>query len=159
MIKITLIALGKLKEKYLSDAVMEYKKRLSRYCNLDICEIEPVRLSDKPSEAEIKSALEKESQLIMKKIPSGSKVISLCVEGKEMPSEPFAKRIEEFCSAGQNITFIIGSSYGLCETVKKQSDIKLSLSQMTFPHQLFRVMLLEQTYRAFKINEGSTYHK
>jgi len=159
LIKITLIALGKLKEKYLSDAVQEYKKRLSRYCNLDICEIEPVRLSDKPSEAEIKSALEKESQLIMKKIPSGSKVISLCVEGKEMPSEQFAKRIEEFCSAGQNITFIIGSSYGLCETVKKQSDIKLSLSQMTFPHQLFRVMLLEQTYRAFKINEGSTYHK
>ena len=76
-----------------------------------------------------------------------------------MPSEQFATRIEEFCSAGQNITFIIGSSYGLCETVKKQSDIKLSLSQMTFPHQLFRVMLLEQTYRAFKINEGSTYHK
>lgn len=159
MIKITLIALGKLKEKYLSDAVQEYKKRLSRYCNLDICEIEPVRLSDKPSEAEIKSALEKESQLILKKVPSGSKVISLCVEGKEMPSEQFAKRIEEFCAAGQNITFIIGSSYGLCETVKKQSDIKLSLSQMTFPHQLFRVMLLEQTYRAFKINEGSTYHK
>ena len=159
MIKITLIPLGKLKEKYLSDAVQEYKKRLSRYCNLDICEIEPVRLSDKPSEAEIKSALEKEAQLILKKIPSGSKVISLCVEGKEMPSEQFAKRIEEFCSAGQNITFIIGSSYGLCETVKKKSDIKLSLSQMTFPHQLFRVMLLEQTYRAFKINEGSTYHK
>lgn len=159
MIKITLIALGKLKEKYLSDAVQEYKKRLSRYCSFDICEIEPIRLSDKPSEAEINNALEKESQIILKKIPSGSKVISLCVEGKEMPSEQFAKRIEEFCNAGQNITFIIGSSYGLCETVKKQSDIKLSLSQMTFPHQLFRVMLLEQTYRAFKINEGSTYHK
>lgn len=159
MIKITLIALGKLKEKYLADAVSEYKKRLSRYCSLDICEIEPVRLSDKPSEAEIKNALEKEAQLISKKIPSGGKVISLCVEGKEMPSEQLAKSIEIFCNAGQNITFIIGSSYGLCEAVKKQSDIKLSLSQMTFPHQLFRVMLLEQVYRAFKINEGSTYHK
>ena len=159
MIKITLIALGKLKEKYLADAVLEYKKRLSRYCSLEICELEPVRLSDKPSEAEIKNALEKESQMILKKIPSGSKVISLCVEGKEMPSEQLAKNIETFCSAGQNITFIIGSSYGLCDTVKKQSDIKLSLSQMTFPHQLFRVMLLEQVYRAFKINEGPTYHK
>ena len=159
MIKITLIALGKLKEKYLADAVSEYKKRLSRYCNLDICEIEPVRLSDKPSDAEINNALEKEAQLILKKIPSCSKVISLCVEGKEMSSEQLAKNIETFYNAGQNITFIIGSSYGLCQSVKNHSDIKLSLSQMTFPHQLFRVMLLEQTYRAFKINEGSTYHK
>lgn len=159
MIKITLIALGRLKEKYLSEAVNEYKKRLSRYCNLEIYEIEPVRLSDKPSESEIKAALEKESQLILKKIPSGSKVISLCVEGKEMSSEQLAERVAGFCNAGQNITFIIGSSYGLCETLKKQSDIRLSVSQMTFPHQLFRVMLLEQVYRAFKINEGSTYHK
>lgn len=159
MIKLTLLTLGKLKEKYLADAVNEYKKRLSRYCALEICEIEPVRLSDKPSDAEIKAALEKEAQMILKKVPQGSKTIALCVEGKEMPSEELAGKIADFCNKGENITFIIGSSYGLGDTVKKQSDIRLSLSQMTFPHQLFRVMLLEQIYRAFKINEGSTYHK
>ncbi len=159
MIKLTLLTLGRLKEKYLADAVSEYKKRLSRYCALEICEIEPVRLSDKPSDAEIKAALEKEAGFILKKVPAGSKIITLCVEGKEMPSEAFADKISDFCNQGQNITFIIGSSYGLSDTVKNQSDIKLSLSQMTFPHQLFRAMLLEQIYRAFKINEGSTYHK
>ena len=159
MIKLTLLTLGRLKEKYLADAVSEYKKRLSRYCALEICEIEPVRLSDKPSDAEIKAALEKEAGLILKKVPAGSKIITLCVEGKEMPSEAFADKISDFSNQGQNITFIIGSSYGLSDTVKKQSDIRLSLSQMTFPHQLFRAMLLEQIYRAFKINEGSTYHK
>ena len=94
LIRVTLLALGKLKEKYLSDAVNEYKKRLSRYCSLEICEIEPVRLSDKPSDAEIKTALEKEAQQIIKKVPAGSKLISLCVEGKEMPSEDFANKIE-----------------------------------------------------------------
>ena len=146
MIKITLIALGRLKEKYLSDALSEYKKRLSRYCNLEICEIEPVRLSDKPSDNEIKSALEKEAQLISKKIPAGSKIISLCVEGKEMSSPEFAKKISNCMNMGKSIVFIIGSSYGLAERIKKCADVRLSVSQMTFPHQLFRVMLLEQLY-------------
>lgn len=159
MIKVTIIALGKLKEKYLREASAEYEKRLSRYCKLDIVEIEPVKLSEKPSQNEIDSALKKESETIIKKIPTGSKVYSLCVEGKQLSSEEFAARNEEIFSSGGSITFIIGSSYGLSEEVKKLSDLRLSLSKMTFPHQLFRVMLLEQIYRSFKINEGSTYHK
>ena len=159
MIKVTLIALGKLKEKYLSEAVKEYSKRLSRYADLNIVELEPVRLPDKPSQAKIDSALTKESEMIFKKIPQGSFVCSLCVEGKPLSSPKFAEKFKELSAMGKNITFIIGSSYGLNDGVKKVSDMKLSLSEMTFPHQLFRVMLLEQIYRAFKINEGSTYHK
>ena len=159
MIKITLITLGKLKEKYLRDASAEYEKRLSRYCKLDIVELEPVKLSDKPSETEIQSALEKEADMIIKKISQGSWIYSLCVEGKPLPSEDFAKRNETLVNAGRNLTFIIGSSYGLSPRIKDLSDFKLSLSEMTFPHQLFRIMLLEQIYRCFKINEGSTYHK
>lgn len=159
MIKITLIAMGKLKEKYLLDAAAEYKKRLSRYADFNIIEIEPVRLSDSPSDSEINSALSKEAEMIIKKIPQNTKVISLCVEGKEMPSEKFGEMIKQSADIGKGITFLIGSSYGLCESIKKSSDFRLSISQMTFPHQLFRVMLLEQIYRAFKIIEGSTYHK
>lgn len=159
MIKCKLIVLGSLKEKYLKEACKEYEKRLSRYCDLEICEIEPVRLPDKPSQSEIVSALKKEAELINKKIPQNARVITLCVEGKPLSSEAFAEKIKSDVSIGTNLCFIIGSSYGLSPEIKKNSDFKLSLSEMTFPHQLFRVMLLEQIYRAFKINEGSTYHK
>lgn len=159
MIKCKLIVLGSLKEKYLKEACKEYEKRLSRYCDLDICEIEPVRLSDKPSESEIEAALKKEAELINKKLPQNAKIVTLCVEGKPLTSEKFAEQIKADTSIGKGLCFIIGSSYGLSDEVKKASDFKLSLSEMTFPHQLFRVMLLEQIYRAFKINEGSTYHK
>ena len=159
MIKLTVIALGKLKEKYLLEAVKEYAKRLSGYCKLDIVEIEPIRLSDKPSQSEINNTLDKEADIIIKKIPQNSKVITLCVEGKELTSEKFAEDIKQCESMGNSMTFIIGSSYGLSESVKRLSSFRLSVSQMTFPHQLFRVMLLEQIYRAFKINEGSAYHK
>ena len=159
MIKVTLITLGKLKEKYLRDAVDEYKKRLSRYCNLDIIEIEPVKLPEKPSENEINQALEKEYSEINKRIPKDSSVFSLCIEGKEISSEEFADKFQNLSNMGKGLTFIIGSSYGLSPKIKTESDFKLSVSKMTFPHQLFRVMLLEQIYRAFKINEGSAYHK
>ena len=159
MIRVTIIALGKLKEKYLTEAVNEYKKRLSRYCNFEIIELEPVKISEKPSENEIFSALEKEADLILKKIPSGNKIISLCVEGKPLSSPDFAKEIEKSSNMGKNLTFIIGSSYGLSERVKKAADLRLSISEMTFPHQLFRVMLLEQIYRAFMLNGGGKYHK
>lgn len=151
--------LGSLKEKYLKEACKEYEKRLSRYCNLEIIEIEPVRISDKPSQTEIENALKKEAELINKKIPQNTKVITLCVEGKPLSSEGFAKEINLQTSMGKGLCFIIGSSYGLDGEIKTKSDMRLSLSEMTFPHQLFRVMLLEQIYRAFKINEGSTYHK
>lgn len=159
MIKLTFITLGKLKEKYLRDAVEEYKKRLSRYCNLDIIEIEPVKLPEKPSENEINQALEKEALEINKRIPKDSAVFSLCIEGKELSSEEFANKLQNLSNMGKSLTFIIGSSYGLSPKVKSESDLRLSVSKMTFPHQLFRVMLLEQIYRAFKINEGSAYHK
>ncbi len=159
MIKITIIALGRLKEKYLLEACNEYKKRLTRYCDLDIIELEPARLPDKPSKAEVESALQKEAELILKKIPQNSDVYTLCVEGKQLSSEKFAENIADSQNIGKSVTFIIGSSYGLCESVKAMSKVKLSFSQMTFPHQLFRTMLLEQIYRAFKINEGGTYHK
>lgn len=159
MIKITLITLGKLKEKYLRDAVDEYAKRLSRYCKLDIVELAPVNLPEKPSQSEINLALERESDMIEKRIPEGSIVTALCIEGKSIASEQLADFVAGNTNSGKNMCFIIGSSYGLSNTVKQKADLKLSLSAMTFPHQLFRVMLLEQLYRAFKINEGSTYHK
>ena len=159
MIKITIIALGKLKEKYLRDAVDEYAKRLSRYCKLDIIELSPVTLSDNPSQSEIDAALSKEAEVIEKRIPDGSVVTALCVEGKSNTSEQLAEFVEKNTNEGKNMCFIIGSSYGLSDEVKQKSNLKLSISAMTFPHQLFRVMLLEQIYRAFKINEGSTYHK
>lgn len=159
MIKVQLIALGKLKEKYLENAVSEYQKRLSRYCKLEIVELEPIRLPEKPSQAEIDSALSREAEMIIKKIPQNSDIFTLCVEGKPLSSEKFAENVALSQNGGKNLTFIIGSSYGLSEKVKALSRLRLSFSQMTFPHQLFRVMLLEQIYRAFKINEGSAYHK
>ena len=159
MIKVTLIALGKLKEAYLRDAVSEYTKRLSRYCDLEIIELEPIKLPDSPSKSQIDAALLKEAEMIIKKIPKNCDVYPLCVEGKQLSSEEFAEKVDDLSQQGRGIAFIIGSSYGLSETVKATAKMRFSLSKMTFPHQLFRVMLLEQVYRAFKINEGSTYHK
>ena len=159
MIRIALITLGKLKEKYLRDAIDEYSKRLSRYCKLDIIEIPPVNLPEKPSQSEIDIALQKEAELIEKRIPENCIVTALCIEGKSYSSELFADFVAQNTNKGKNMCFIIGSSYGLSSTVKQKADLKLSLSEMTFPHQLFRVMLLEQIYRAFKIKEGGSYHK
>ena len=159
MIKVTIITLGKLKEKYLRDAVNEYVKRMSRYCKLDIIELTPVNLSEKPSQSEIDSALIKEAEMIEKRIPTDSVVTALCVEGKTLSSEQLADFVNANTNGGKNMCFIIGSSYGMSQMVKQKANLKLSLSAMTFPHQLFRVMLLEQIYRAFKINEGSAYHK
>ena len=159
MIKVTIIALGRLKEAYLRDAVSEYSKRLSRYCDLEIVELEPVKLPDAPSKSQIDAALLKEADMILKKIPKNCDVFPLCVEGKQLSSEEFAEKVDDLSQQGRGIALIIGSSYGLSETVKATAKMRFSLSKMTFPHQLFRVMLLEQVYRAFKINEGSTYHK
>lgn len=160
MLGVTIIALGKLKEKYLRDACDEYKKRLSSLCKLKVFELEPVRLGDNASQAEIEKALEKESKDIISKIPSNSKVIAMCIEGRQMPSEKLSRFFEDTAVSGcGEITFIIGSSYGLDENLKKRADVRLSMSEMTFPHQLARVMLLEQVYRAFMISNSSKYHK
>ncbi len=160
MLGITVITLGKLKEKYLRDACDEYKKRLGTLCKLKIFELDPVKLSDNPSQTEIDKALEKESKDIFSKIPQGAKVVSMCIEGKQMPSEKLSKFFEDTAVSGcGEIVFIIGSSFGLDDSVKKRSDVRLSMSEMTFPHQLARVMLLEQIYRAFMISNSSKYHK
>ena len=159
MIKVTFITLGKLKEKYLRDAVEEYSKRLSRYCAPEMVELNPVSLPENPSEKEVEAALLKEKEMIFKRIPPNAETFALCVEGKQRSSEEFAEEIAALVNEGRNFCFIIGSSYGLDLEVKHRADKKLSLSEMTFPHQLFRVMLLEQLYRGFKIIEGSTYHK
>lgn len=157
---VTVIALGKLKEKYLRDAIDEYVKRISAYAKCDIIELNPVRLSDNPSPAEIQNALSKEAEEIKKKIPNNSYVFSLCIEGKAKSSEDFAKSIKDATLNGKSsIVFIIGSSFGLSPEIKSLSDFKLSFSPMTFPHQLMRVMLLEQIYRAFQINTNGKYHK
>lgn len=160
MMNITVIALGKLREKYLTDAISEYSKRIFAYGKLQIIELNPVRLSDNPSQTEIDNALSKEAEEIKKKIPNNSFVFSLCIEGKEKSSEAFAKAISDATLNGKsNIVFIIGSSFGLSPEIKSLSNFRLSFSPMTFPHQLMRVMLLEQIYRAFQINNNGKYHK
>lgn len=156
---INIIALGKLKERYLHDACKEYLKRLS-FLKINIIEISPIRLSESPSENEILIALQKEGNEISKHMAKGSYTICLCKEGMQMDSQALANTIEKIsCDNFSNVNFIIGSSYGISEAIKQKANMLLSLSKMTFPHQLARVMLLEQVYRAFSIIKGSKYHK
>ena len=159
MLGVTLIVLGKLKEKYLSDACSEYVKRLKTLCRLTIAELPAKKLSDNPSDAEIAKCLESEAEEIIQKIPNGAKKIAMCIEGKQMSSEKLSDYFSSVAVSGcGNIAIIIGSSYGLSDKIKNMSDLKLSMSEMTFPHQLARVMILEQIYRAFMISTGSKYH-
>ena len=159
MIKVTIIALGKLKEKFLRDAADEYIKRLSRFCILEIRELNPVNLPDNPSDKEIALALTKEEQMITKILPENSFKIALCIEGEQLSSTGLAQRVDTISNSGKGITFIIGSSFGLSENIKSRCDMRLSFSKMTFPHQFFRIMLLEQIYRSFNINNGGKYNK
>ena len=160
MINVTVIALGKLKEKYMRDFCDEYIKRLSAYCKLNIVELTPKALSDNPSQTEIAQALAAEAQMIKTKIPSNSYVFSMCIEGKQMPSDAFSQKLSKLAIDGKSsIVFILGSSFGLDGEIKKLSDERFSMSEMTFPHQMARVMLLEQLYRAFQISSGGKYHK
>ena len=160
MLNITIIAVGKLKEQYLRDASAEYQKRLSTLCKLNIVEINPEKLSDNPSAKEIENALNNEAKKIIEKIPKGAKVYSMCIEGKQRTSEELSKEIDNLALEGaSNIVFIIGGSFGLSDEVKKLSAFRLSMSKMTFPHQIARIMLLEQIYRATQISIGTKYHK
>lgn len=160
MMKIKIIAMGKLKEKYLREAMAEYEKRLSSLCEFEVIELDPVRLLDNPTNGEKEAALKREADLITAKIPKNTQVVAMCIEGKQLTSEELGEFFATGASFGQsNITFIIGSSYGLDDSIKQTAAVKLSMSKMTFPHQLARVMLAEQIYRAFKINTGGTYHK
>lgn len=160
MINITVIALGKLKEKYMREFSDEYIKRLTPFCKLNIVELAPKQLSERPSQNEIKNALEFEAQQIKSKIPQNSFVFSMCIEGKQLSSEAFSKKLSDIALDGKSsIVFILGSSFGLSEEIKTLSDFKFSMSEMTFPHQMARIMLLEQIYRAFQISSGGKYHK
>ena len=151
MIKI--ITVGSIKEKYLKDAIEEYTKRLSKYTNIEIVEVKDEGL------VEPTKAISLEEEKILKHINDKDYIITLEIEGKEFTSEEFAEKLDKIQLESSNITFIIGGSYGLSQNIKDKSRLHLSFSKMTFPHQLFRVLLLEQIYRAFKINNNESYHK
>ena len=151
MIKI--VCIGKVKESYLRDAIEEYKKRISKYTQLEIIELEDYSFQDN------NVTLKKEKEKILKVLNNKDYIITLEIDGNQITSEEFANKIDKTFIENSNITFIIGGSYGLDEEIKKLSNFKLSFSKMTFPHQLFRLILLEQIYRAFKINNHEEYHK
>ena len=160
MLRIHIVHVGTIKEKYLSDAVAEYEKRLSAYCSVDNISVKEERLSDKPSSAEITGAVKKEGERILAALPARSYNIAMCVEGKQLSSEKFSERIRAIANEGfSDICLIIGGSDGLSDEVKSTCRMRLSISEMTFPHQLMRVILLEQLYRAFNIAAGGKYHK
>lgn len=150
---IKLITVGKIKEKYLKDAILEYTKRISKYTKLEIIELQDYDYDNK------QIVLEKEKENIIKHINSRDYVITMQIEGKNISSEDFAYKIDKVFVTNPNIVFIIGGSYGLHDDIKKISNFSLSFSKMTFPHQLFRVLLLEQIYRAYKIINNESYHK
>ena len=158
--KIKILCVGKIKEKYLKDAIDEYTKRISRFATVEIVELSDEKIPDNPSEAQMKAVINKEGDKIMAKISPSDYLITLCVEGKLLSSEELAKSVSDICVGGSStITFVIGGSLGIREDIKQMSKLRLSFSKMTFPHQLMRVILLEQVYRAFKINANEEYHK
>jgi 23S rRNA (pseudouridine1915-N3)-methyltransferase len=159
MLNVKFITLGTLKEGYLREAAAEYEKRLGGFCRFEMVQLKEERLSDQPSENEIKNALDKESAKIFAEIPSRAYVVAMCVEGKQCSSEELAEKLDEISARSSDICFIIGSSFGLADTVKQRADMRLSVSKLTFPHQLMRVILLEAVYRAFNIQKGTKYHK
>ncbi|MCD8904223.1 23S rRNA (pseudouridine(1915)-N(3))-methyltransferase RlmH [Staphylococcus chromogenes] len=158
--KITIIAVGKLKEKYWKQAIAEYEKRLSAYTKIDIIEVPDEKAPETMSDKEIEQVKEKEGQRILAKVKPQSTVITLEIQGKMLSSEGLAKELDQRMTQGaSDFTFIIGGSNGLHQDVMKRRNFALSFSKMTFPHQMMRVVLLEQVYRAFKINRGEAYHK
>ncbi|MBQ4517772.1 MAG: 23S rRNA (pseudouridine(1915)-N(3))-methyltransferase RlmH [Clostridia bacterium] len=158
--QIELLCVGKLKEKYLTMACDEYSKRLSRFCKLHITELKDEAVGDQATQAQILQAMDREGERLLSYIGPRDYVVSLCVEGKSLSSEEFADKMQNIAQLGAGrLVLIIGGSNGLSDAVKKRSDFKLSFSKMTFPHQLMRVILLEQLYRTFKINANESYHK
>ena len=160
MQRVTVLCVGKLKEKFYIDAAAEYVKRLQRHCKLELIELPEQRLPDDPSPAEIQKALRTEGDAIRERLPKGGAVIALCIEGRLCSSEELSRRMAEFGVQGKTqLTFLIGGSVGLDEDLKRQADWRLSMSPMTFPHHMARIMLLEQIYRAYQIAGGTKYHK
>ena len=160
MFDITLICMGKLKEKFYTSAAAEYEKRLKAYCNFHLLELPEVRLPDNPSPAEISAGLEKEADSILSKLPKGCWFCVFTPEGKLQSSEELAQKLQDVKLSGKSSAcFLIGSSFGIAPRIKALADLKLSMSPMTFPHHLARIMVLEQLYRAEAIQAGSKYHK
>ena len=160
MLSVHLICVGKLKEKFYLEACKEYQKRLGGYCKLTVTELSEEKLPQNPTQGQIDQALAWEAQAIRGKLPAGATLVAMCVEGKERSSQELAKLVDQWAMGpGKHLVFVIGGSYGLDPSIKEQAWLRLSMSPMTFPHHLARVMLLEQIYRSFKINEGSSYHK
>ncbi len=160
MLNIKIICVGKLKEKFYTAAAAEYMKRLSTLCRLEVEELPESRLSAQPSQAEVEAALKKEGESIALRIPAGALTVALCVEGKQLSSVRFSQFLEACALKGRSkLCFLIGGSEGLSEEMKEKAEVRMSMSEMTFPHHLARIMLLEQLYRAFQIREGSRYHK
>ena len=160
MINVNIICIGKLKEDYLRAACAEYQKRLGAFCKLTVTELSPSKLPASPNDAQITAALNDEAERILSKISANDAVFAMCIEGKELSSEALSAKIDELAVSGfGSICFIIGGSHGLAPQVKQRAKIRLSMSPMTFPHQLARVMLLEQIYRSFMISSGGKYHK
>ena len=160
MLRVYLICVGKLKERFYQEACAEYVKRLSPYCKLTITELPEEKLPQAPSQAQIDAALAKEAAAIRGRIPPSARVVALCVEGRLRSSEEIARMFPDLAYSREKcLVFLIGGSYGLDETLKSEAQVRLSMSPMTFPHHLARVMLLEQIYRACQINAGTRYHK
>lgn len=159
MATIRFITVGTLKEDYLRDAVREYEKRLSGYCKVEQINLKEAKLPNDPSDSDVKKALAEEARTILSAMPERSYKIAMCVEGKQFSSEELAEKIERAFSLSNELCFVIGSSHGLDDSVKNAVDLKLSVSKMTFPHQLMRVILLEGVYRCMNIIKGTKYHK
>ena len=158
--RINIVCVGKIKEKYLKLGIDEFKKRLSKYCKLEIIELEDEKAPENLSDKEMLMIKEKEGKKILSKIKDNSYVIALAIDGKNLSSEELAETINKLGVRGiSNITFVMGGSLGLSDEVLSRADYKLSFSKMTFPHQLMRLILLEQVYRAYRINNGEPYHK
>ncbi len=160
MYKITILCVGGLKESYWREACAEYQKRLRPFCRFTVTEVSEERIPNNPSAAQIKAVVDAEGERLLAKLDSSSLPVALCIEGKECSSEQLAELIEQYAIGGEgDITFLIGGSWGLSDAVKAKARLRMSMSPMTFPHQLARVMLCEQVYRAMQILSGGQYHK
>ena len=159
MIQVTLITVGNLKEEYWRAATAEYEKRLCAFCKPEILQLKEVKLPEDPSHGEIKNALEEEGKRILAAMPPRSYRIALCVEGKQFSSEALAKKLDTVLAENGSLCLVIGSSHGLSDKVKEACQLRLSVSELTFPHQMMRVLILEALYRCFGILRGTKYHK